>query len=72
MQLMSPQVLYPYFIALLAFYLVWALPLLVSHLHLLKLRKMSTKPIEYNLCVATLVDDAVTCRSSVDKCPSII
>jgi hypothetical protein len=37
-----------------------------------KLCHLSTEPLEHNICVATHVGDAVTCRKCVDNCPVII
>jgi hypothetical protein len=37
-----------------------------------KLCKLSTEPLEQNICVATSVGDTVTCRKCVDNCPIVI
>jgi hypothetical protein len=37
-----------------------------------KLCKVSTEPLEHNICVATPVGDAVTCKKYVGNCPIVI
>jgi hypothetical protein len=37
-----------------------------------KLCKLSTEPLEQNICVATSVDDTMTCRKCVVNCPIVI
>jgi hypothetical protein len=37
-----------------------------------KLCKLSIKPLEQNICVATPIGDPMTCRKCVDNCPIII
>jgi len=37
-----------------------------------KLCKLSTKPLEQNICVATPIGDPMTCRKCVDNCPIVI
>jgi hypothetical protein len=37
-----------------------------------KLYKLSTEPLDQNICVAIPVGDAVTCRKCVDRCPIVI
>jgi hypothetical protein len=37
-----------------------------------KLCKLSTEPLEQNICVATSVDDTMTCRKYVVNCPIFI
>jgi hypothetical protein len=37
-----------------------------------KLCRLSTEPLEQNICVATPVGDTITCKKCVDKCPIVI
>jgi len=37
-----------------------------------KLCRLSTEPLEHNICVATPVGDTITCKKCVDKCPIVI
>lgn len=38
----------------------------------LKLCKLHTEPLDQDICMATPVDDAITCRKCVDNCPIVI
>jgi hypothetical protein len=37
-----------------------------------KLCRVNTEPLEHNICVATPVGDAVTCKKYVGNCPIVI
>jgi hypothetical protein len=37
-----------------------------------KLCKLSTEPLDQNICVVTPIGDAITCRKCVDNCPIVI
>jgi hypothetical protein len=35
----------------------------------IKLCKLRTEPLDQDICMTTLVGDAITCRKCVDNCP---